>query len=79
MEKIKKAFRLLGILARLFRAEYGQFTQAVRHILACWRTRIVNYIVLRYNCREIRRKMLEVKSSKEWASLARLLDHLEGC
>ena len=57
MEKIKKAFRLLSVIARLFLAEFGQFTAAVRKILAAWRTRIVNYIVLRYNCREIRNKM----------------------
>ena len=79
MEKLKKAINLLKFLLNLSRAEYRCFRQAIRDILTYWKGRVIDYIVLRYNCLKIRRRMLEVKTTREWESYAKLLDYLEGC
>ena len=68
---------ILRILRRI-RSEMHLFGKSVCEVLQALIDRGIQSIMLKYNCMQIRNRMTNVRSTAEWESYARLLDHLEG-
>lgn len=79
ISKIRRAIRLLIRFFSLYRDEFRQFRKATREVFRQIIRNLIDYIVLKNDCLQIKKKMCLVRSYSEWKECASLLDHLEGC
>ena len=55
--KIRRLIRLIRRLLHRFRAEFKQFRLSIREVFNYLIDRLVNHIVLKYHCLQVRKRM----------------------
>ena len=76
--KVRRFYRLILRILKRIRNELRLFKTSIKDILLHMVDNFIYFIELKHHCLEVRKRMLDVRSYTEWASYAKLLDHLEG-
>ena len=78
VSRLRRFVRFIIRVLRRLRDELRLFRRSTCEVLAYMIDRGIKIIQLKYDCIQIRKRIIKVRSHAEWESYARLLDHLEG-